>query len=159
MEMRQLLDRDINRLDSDRYAPSLFVLPDAINPTTGRRSSIAEYINSVIAAGHPLSISLHSLASRILFENSEGNEPTAVGVEYMVGRGLYSVDQRYNRLQTGEIKTVRAKKEVIVSGGTFNTPQILKLSGIGPREELEAHDIPVIVELPAVVCLISRTIS
>jgi choline dehydrogenase len=45
---------------------------------------------------------------------------------------------------------VTATREVIVSGGTFNTPQILKLSGVGPRDELESFDIPVVVELPAV---------
>jgi choline dehydrogenase len=39
---------------------------------------------------------------------------------------------------------------VIISGGVFNTPQILKLSGIGPREELQRFGIPVVVNLPGV---------
>jgi choline dehydrogenase len=97
-----------------------------------------------------LTLSLHSLATKIVFDDCDG-KPKAIGVEYMVGEGLYSVDGRYNASQKGEMRTVKAKKEVIVAGGTFNTPQILKLSGIGPREELEALDIPVVVDLPAVV--------
>ena len=149
--MAELLNRDINRLDTDRYAnPLMFVLPTAISPTTGSRSSIATYINSVVRAGHPLAISLHSLATRVLFER-RGGKTTAVGVEYMVGEGFYSADGRYDASEDGEVRTVRAKREVVVSGGTFNTPQILKLSGVGPREELEALEIPVVVDLPAVV--------
>jgi choline dehydrogenase len=150
-QIAELLARDINKVDENRYeSPLSFLLPLAISPTTGSRSSIAHYINSVVDAGHPLTISLHSLATKVLFEECDG-KPKAVGVEYMVGEGLYSADRRYNSSQQAEIKIVRAKKEVIVSGGTFNTPQILQLSGIGPRKELEKLGIPVLVDLPAVV--------
>jgi choline dehydrogenase len=41
------------------------------------------------------------------------------------------------------IETVFAEREIIVSAGAFNTPQLLKLSRIGPREELERHGIEV----------------
>ncbi|KAH7112092.1 hypothetical protein B0J11DRAFT_554216 [Dendryphion nanum] len=148
--MSELLRRDINKIDNNRYESSLnFMLPLAISPTTGSRSSIAHYINRVVRAGHPLTTSLNSLATKILFEDCD-KKPRAVGVEYMVGTGLYSADGRYNSSQKGETRTVRAKREVIIAGGTFNTPQILKLSGIGPRKELERFGIPLVVDLPAV---------
>jgi choline dehydrogenase len=154
-QMAELYLRDINRIDTDRYAsPMIGTIPLAISSTTGSRSSIADYINRVVDAGNPLTISLNSLATKVMFEECDG-KLTAIGVEYMFGEGLYSADGRYNASQSGELRTVRAKKEVIVSGGTFNTPQILKLSGIGPREELEEHGIPVLVDLPAVVSILS----
>ncbi len=59
----------------------------------------------------------------------------AVGIEYH--------DKR-------SIRTVRAAREVMLSGGAFNTPQLLMLSGIGPRAELSRHGIEVIHELPGV---------
>jgi choline dehydrogenase len=150
--MVELFDRDVNRLDADRYAtPLVFVLPEAIH--SGNRSSIANHINDAILAGYPLTLSLQSLATRILFDEQLNGKPRTVGVEYLKGEGLYSADSRYDSTQTGELRTVKAKREIIVSGGTFNTPQILKLSGIGSREELEALDIPVVVDLPAVVSL------
>jgi choline dehydrogenase len=150
-ELAELLVRDINRIDTKRYeSPLAFMMPLAISPTTGSRSTIAHYIRSVIDNGYPLTLSLHSLATKVILDDSD-DKPNAVGVEYMMGQGLYSVDSRYNASQTGELRTVKAKKEVIVAGGTFNTPQILKLSGIGPRAELEELGIPVVVDLPAVV--------
>lgn len=153
-QLAELLVRDINRIDPDRYASNLtFLLPLAIDPTSGSRSSIGKHLNSVVEAGHPLTISLHSLATRVILEQCDGR-PKASAVEYMVGEGLYSADRRYNASQQADdVRTVRARKEVIVAGGTFNTPQILKLSGIGPRDELEKLGIPVLVDLPAVVSL------
>jgi choline dehydrogenase len=152
-EMSKLLLRDLNGIDPRRYENGLmYSTPVAISPDTEARSGAGIYINQVIDAGHPLTVSFHSLATRVLTKNVENNKkPQAYGVEYMVGEGLYSADGRYDPEQTGEIRKVHAKHEVIVSGGAFNTPQILMLSGIGPREELEAWNIPVVVDLPAVV--------
>ena len=52
--------------------------------------------------------------------------------------------------QGAETRTVHAEREVVLCGGTVNTPQILMLSGIGPGDELKRHGIPVIHELPGV---------
>ena len=72
----------------------------------------------------------HAHAARILFE---GNR--AVGVEYLRG---------------GERRVVHAAREVIVSGGAFNSPQLLQLSGIGAPDLLGELGIPVRRALPGV---------
>lgn len=50
----------------------------------------------------------------------------------------------------GHTKRINVRKEVIVAGGAVNSPQILMLSGVGPREELEKVGIKVIHDLPGV---------
>lgn len=153
-----LLERDINTGDPARYEfEGLISMPLHVDERR-RRSDAGVYVMNTFNARnpdgsqmYPLTLSTHSLATRVLFEEKEGAKPKAYGVEFLKGEGLYSADQRYDPEQTGELRKVVANKEVIVSGGAFNTPQILKLSGVGPREELEALDIPVVVDLPAVV--------
>lgn len=51
-------------------------------------------------------------------------------------------------IRDGKIYIVKCKKEIIISGGTINSPQLLMLSGIGPKNELQKHEIPLIVDLP-----------
>lgn len=50
----------------------------------------------------------------------------------------------------GNVEALKAKKEVIVSCGAFGSPQLLLLSGIGPREEVEQHGISLVHDLPGV---------
>ncbi len=52
--------------------------------------------------------------------------------------------------QGNTIKTVTARKEIILSAGAYQSPQLLMLSGIGPTEELQRHGIEVKVDLPNV---------
>lgn len=77
---------------------------------------------------------LNSTATKILINNKRGQK-TIEGVEFSYRNKLY---------------TVRAKKEVIVSAGAVNTPQILLLSGVGPKNELTKVGIPQVHELPGV---------
>ena len=92
-----------------------------------------------------LTIELDALVTRVLFDEND----RAIGVEYLKGTRLYQAHKKPSASQ-GEIHEVRASREVILSGGAFNTPQLLMLSGIGPKEELEKHGIPVRVDLPGV---------
>ncbi|MET0374791.1 MAG: GMC family oxidoreductase N-terminal domain-containing protein [Rhizorhabdus sp.] len=52
--------------------------------------------------------------------------------------------------QGGQDHRLEAQREIVLSGGTFNTPQLLLLSGIGPADELRELDIPVVHDLPGV---------
>ncbi|MGB0907688.1 MAG: GMC family oxidoreductase [Maricaulaceae bacterium] len=50
----------------------------------------------------------------------------------------------------GKLRTINASREVIVSGGAFGSPQLLLLSGIGPKDKLEPHGINQVHDLPGV---------
>jgi choline dehydrogenase len=52
--------------------------------------------------------------------------------------------------QAGELKTARARREIILCGGAINSPQLLMLSGIGPAAHLVEHGIAVVHDLPGV---------
>lgn len=92
-----------------------------------------------------LTIELDALASRVLFDDDN----RAIGVEYLKGTKLYRAHKDPSD-SPGEKHEVFASREVILAGGAYNTPQLLKLSGVGPREELESFGIPVRVDLPGV---------
>jgi choline dehydrogenase len=96
---------------------------------------------------HPekLKIELHALATRVVFDDNN----RAIGVEYLKGERLYRAHATPNDVE-GERRTAYAAREVVLAGGAFNTPQLLMLSGIGPRATLEAHRIPVRADVPGV---------
>ncbi|KAJ0122732.1 Choline dehydrogenase [Diaporthe amygdali] len=124
----------------------------------GRRSSARDYLvatsNAKDAHGrkrYPLTISTHSLATRVIFKKANhGQKPKAIGVEFLQGRSLYKADPRSNPKIAGVKKAIYASKEVIIAGGVFNSPQLLQLSGIGPKDDLQKVGIEVLVDLPGV---------
>ena len=77
-----------------------------------------------------LDIQTHALTTRVIMDGK-----TAVGVEYRQG---------------GKTRRVRARKEVILSASSFNSPKLLMLSGIGPADHLKEHGIEVVHDLPGV---------
>jgi choline dehydrogenase-like flavoprotein len=115
----------------------------------GKRKGPRELLLSTLQKyPNNLTLQLHSLATRILFEKTR-----AIGVEFYEGKHLYEADpeaRREDMAQSFTIRQVFAAREVIIAAGAFNSPQLLKLSGIGPKQELEQFGISSVVDLPGV---------
>ena len=98
-----------------------------------------------------LTIRTYTFATKVLFGEDGSN--TAIGVEYLAGRHLYRADPNSGvdcKVTAPDKGSVYCRREVILAGGAYNTPQLLMLSGIGPRAPLEALGIPVRVDLQGV---------
>jgi choline dehydrogenase-like flavoprotein len=110
------------------------------------RNGSREFVLDV-AQRHPdcLHIELDALVTKVLFNDVN----QAIGVVYRKGAQLYRASAKPST-SDGEEHTVYVSREVILSGGAFNTPQLLMLSGIGPKAELDKHGIKVRVDLPGV---------
>ncbi len=105
-----------------------FGMPDFTVRRGRRESSATAYLSG--ARERPnLTVATEAMATRVLFSGRR-----ASGIEYR---------------QAGEVKQAQAR-EVILSGGAFNSPQLLMLSGIGPEEELRPLGIDIVHHLPAV---------
>ncbi|KAJ8717002.1 hypothetical protein PYW08_005401 [Mythimna loreyi] len=102
----------------------MFTIADSV------RQSTAQAFLSPIKNRPNLFVLKNTLVSKILFDDDK----YAIGVEAI--------------LANNETVSFKANKEVIVSGGAINTPQLLMLSGIGPKEHLDSLEIPVISDLP-----------
>ncbi|MEE3622861.1 GMC oxidoreductase [Nitrospirillum sp. BR 11752] len=132
---------DVRLVNADAFGLRYVPLSNHNHARTGTRERLLD-----VAARHPdrLHIELDALATRVLFDDDK----RAIGVEYLKGERLYAAS--YEQAPGGERRAVYAKREVILSGGAFNTPQLLMLSGIGPKETLAKFDIPILVDLPGV---------
>lgn len=154
----KMVQRDINSDSPTRdTTQGLFSLPFHANATFSRFSA-RDLIRATLAARkpngdakYPLTLRTNALATRVLFDKPrKGKIPRATGVEFLSGASVYRADPRHNSSHTGTKLTATARREVILSAGVFNTPQLLLLSGIGPASHLASHNIPLLVPLPSV---------
>jgi choline dehydrogenase-like flavoprotein len=95
-----------------------------------RCSAAAAYLHPVMDQRPNLTVITKARATKILFEGKR-----AVGVAYRVGKTTHEA---------------RASKEVILSSGTFQSPQLLMLSGVGATSEIKPYGIDMVNELPGV---------
>ena len=96
----------------------------------GMRCSTAKgYLKSAAGRANLLVVT-DALTTRILFEGRR-----ATGIEYSVG---------------GDTRTARATREVVLSSGAYNSPQLLQLSGVGPAPLLQSLGIPIVADVPGV---------
>jgi choline dehydrogenase len=96
----------------------------------GRRASTAVAYLRPARGRRNLQVETSALAQRILFD----------------GRRADTIEFR----QAGVLRTARARKEILVSSGAYNSPQLLQLSGVGPAELLRRHGIDVVLDAPGV---------
>ena len=130
-----------------------------------------DFIQSAVAAGYPENIDFngpsqegvgyyqvtqkeglrHSAAKAFLTPNLHRSNLTVITqtqVEKVIVNNNIATGVIYKH--QGKVKQLIAKHEVIVSAGTINSPQLLMLSGIGPKAELEKHNIEVVHSLEGV---------
>ena len=96
----------------------------------GRRASTAVAYLRPARGRRNLQVETSALAQRILFDGHRAD-----AIEFR---------------QAGVLRTARARKEILVSSGAYNSPQLLQLSGVGPAELLRQHDIDVVLDAPGV---------
>jgi choline dehydrogenase-like flavoprotein len=125
-------------------AEGLFFTPLATH--RHRRNGTRERLATTAARWpHLLDLRLQALATRVILDDDK----RAVGVEYRGGANQYRA-HRHPNASAGETRIVRARREVILAGGAFNTPQLMMLSGIGSAAALAALGIALRVDLPGV---------
>ncbi|PYI01469.1 aryl-alcohol dehydrogenase [Aspergillus sclerotiicarbonarius CBS 121057] len=113
-----------------------FTAPLSVDGTTGRRGYAAAYYSPEVAQRPNLDLLAETVVERVLFMKDADGQAVATGVQV--------------RSKGEESRQISATREVIICAGSLNSPQLLELSGIGQRELLEKHNIPVVVDRPGV---------
>lgn len=111
----------------------------------GKRVSVRDRIVDTVDGGFPLTVRTNTHVTRIVFDTT-GATPRATGVEFLEGKHLYRASPLSGA--SGTPGSARARKEVIMAGGSYNSVQTLKLSGVGPAAELNRFGISVVKNVP-----------
>jgi choline dehydrogenase-like flavoprotein len=114
--------------------------PNTLNPETATRAdSYAAYIDPVIDQRSNLFVLANRTVSRVKFDESKSDQGlVATGVEW------YPTGNNANK------KTIKARREVILSSGSIGSPKLLEVSGVGATHILEAAGVKTLLNLPGV---------
>ena len=121
----------INGFTSGKLIGSSYSLSTIDATLQTRESSETAYLQPALTQKPNLIVFQSTLAKKVLFNSAK----TATGVQVDSAGMLYSLS---------------ARKEVIVSAGSFQSPQLLMVSGVGPAAVLQKHNIPVVADRPGV---------
>ena len=119
---------DIGDFQAETPYRADIVQKDYINNV--RHTPADSYLSEEVRKRPNLTVQPDTFVRKVIFK---GNRAVGVEAEYK-----------------GKLQQIKAGAGVILSAGTFNTPQILKLSGVGPAKELARHGIPVVADVPGV---------
>ena len=141
-------NQDINEKNS--YDCS-FNIPKSVDENTGTRSAAYQRIKNVQTLKPSyLDVWTNTFVTKLILDRIRKK---ALGVEYVKGSNLYKAYPLSSQsLDSNQLSksSVYAKREVIVSGGQWMTPQLLQLSGIGNEDLLNKYSIEKIQHLPGV---------
>lgn len=114
-----------------------FTHPSSVDPGSKTRSYSANaYYTPEVAKRTNLQILTEAQVDKVLLEKTSGESVSAAGINFTTN--------------DGQQHSVTANEEVILSAGTLHSPKILELSGIGGKDLLESHKVPVVIENPNV---------
>ena len=130
--------------DLNGYRPEGVARLDRTTTPAGRRSSAADAHLFPALARENLDLVTGAEVAGVVMEGGK-----AVGVRVLSGDGIEGGSGRLS-LSSDDVVEIRASKCVVLSAGSIKTPQLLMLSGIGDRKELEEHGISCAVHLPGV---------
>lgn len=143
--LSSLLGRDVNETLRTGEATGIYRLPLATK--NGERNGTRENLLQTVADGFPLTILTGAFVTKVVFDQST-TPPTAIGVEYVRQRNVYQAGLKPDRATAARSQAFG--REVVLAAGTFNTPQLLMLSGVGEPTQLRAHGLPLVAALPGV---------
>ena len=140
-----LLSHDVNDALRRGEATGLFRLPLAT--ADGARNGPREHLLRTVAEGYPLEIRTSTFVTRVLWSDDAKRATTAVGVEVIPEAHVYGASLAKKRPASDPERVyVKAGGEIVLAAGTFNSPQILALSGVGDRAALEKLGVDVVVD-------------
>jgi len=148
---------DFNTLDGGYQTCS--AEPSNVQTNGLRSNSETEYMLRAARDSNDFDVVRDAKVTRILFDtSSRKKDPVAIGVEGLFRNRPFRV--RFSsasdtagcgaKKQHKSLRSQGTSGTILLSSGAYNNPQLLKLSGVGPREELSKWNIPIVSDLPAV---------